>query len=238
MKYQLHQNIYFARDKMQDSLHFNWLFRAICLVDAKYIRYKIGNPDNEEEYMLHKERVFAYELYRQWANIIESECKEPLVLNAELDKIIAEDIDAIGERVDDGKEETESDLKSKTCRRYPDLVLHNGQGNDKVQKIICEIKRQDDSKISSSLILADLYKLACYLDEDKFTKRHFEFGAFILLNGKLEQIKEIKMARIKVSANNYTYRQFKKEMTKHFDNIICVTYDGGILEYKTLKGLL
>lgn len=111
MIYKLNQNIYFVKDNDTDTSHFNWLLRAISLVNKKYIDYTVYNG-NKEEKQFHKERVFAYELYRQWANILECECNEPLVLNAELDKIIEERI------------ETEDDIEN-VCnieeeRKYPD----------------------------------------------------------------------------------------------------------------------
>jgi hypothetical protein len=229
MIYKLYHNIYFAKDDEMFVLHFNWLFSAISLVSKRFVDYMVYTGE-EKEKQFHQERVFAYELYRQWANILESECKEPLVLNAELDKII-------NEKIDTG----ENDMNDQEgVRRYPDLVLHEGQYSDNNQIIICEIKRNTNTQISNSLVLADLYKIACYMDENKFHtgKKPFKYGVFILLNGKLEQIKGIKHAKIKVLSNEYNYRQFKEEMYKHFDKIICVTYDGATLEYKTLKGLL
>lgn len=231
MKYTTQQYIYFAQGKEIDALHFNWLFRAISLVEKKYLNYTVHNGD-EKAKRYHKERVFAYELYRQWANILVSECKESLILNAELDKIIDERISS--------EDSTGSVDNSEEFLKYPDLVLHQDQGSDKIQKIICEVKRNTDKQVSASAIFADLYKLACYMDENKFHtgKKPFEYGVFILLNGKLEQIKGIKKTKIKVSENDYRYLLFKKEMNSHFDNIICITYDGAILEYKTLKGLL
>ena len=114
MLYKLNQNIYFVKDNDTDTSHFNWLFRAISLVNKKYINYTVYNGKKEEK-QFHKERVFAYELYRQWANILESECSEPLVLNAELDKII------------DVRIGTESDIEDVYNiveeRKYPDIVL-------------------------------------------------------------------------------------------------------------------
>ena len=231
MLYKLNQNIYFVKDNDTDTLHFNWLFRAISLVNKKFISYTVYNGKNKEK-QFHVERVFAYELYRQWANILESECKEPLVLNAELEKVIEERIGT--------DDDIENVCNIEEERKYPDIVLHNGQGSDKIQKIICEIKRNTETKISGSVILADLYKLACYMDEEKFHSgmKPFEYGVFVFVNGSLNQIKAIKKAKIKVSSNDYSFSQFKQEMSKHFDNIICVMYDGTIIEYKTLKGLL
>lgn len=231
MIYKLNQNIYFVKDNDKDTMHFNWLFRAISLVDKKYINYTVYNGKKKDR-QFHKERVFAYELYRQWANILESECNEPLVLNAELDKIIEERIGT--------DDDIENVCNIEEERKYPDIVLHNGQGSDKIQKIVCEIKRNTETIISGSVILADLYKLACYMDKDKFRygMKPFEYGVFVFVNGSLDQIKAIKKAKIKVFSNDYSFSQFKQEMSKHFENIICVTYDGTIIEYKTLKGLL
>ena len=78
------------------------------------------------------------------------------------------------------------------------------------------------------------------MDENKFPsgKKPFEYGVFVFVNGSLDEIKAIKKAKIKVSSNDYSFSQFKQEMSKHFDNIICVMYDGTNIEYKTLKGLL
>ena len=231
MLYKLNQNIYFVKENDKDTMHFNWLFRAISLVNKKYINYTVHNGKKKEK-QFHKERVFAYELYRQWANILESECNENLVLNAELDKIIDEIIGTEGD--------TERVNSLEELRKYPDLVLHKGQSSDKTQKIICEIKKNTETKISGSVILADLYKLACYMDEEKLHSgiRPFEYGVFVFVNGSMDQIKAIKKAKIKVSSNDYLFSQFKQEMSKHFENIICVVYDGTTIEYKTLKGLL
>ena len=233
MKYNLRQCVYFAKDDEKCVLHFNWLFRAISLVKKKYIDYTVCNGKKKEK-RFHKERVFAYELYRQWANILENECDEPLVLNAELDKIIEERIGID----DDDIEKVCINIEEE--RKYPDIVLHNGQGSDKIQMIICEIKRNTETNISGSVILADLYKLACYMDEEKFHSgiKPFEYGVFVFVNGSMNHIKTIKKAKIKVSSNDYTFSQFKQEMNDHFENIICVTYDGTTIEYKTLKGLL
>lgn len=229
-KFELNQNISFAKDNKHDTLHFNWLFRAISLVKEKFLTYTIYNG-NEKGKQFHKERVFAYELYRQWANVLESECSEHLVLNAELDKIIEEKIET--------GDDTENSYIIEE-RKFPDLVLHDDQGSDNNQMIVCEIKRNTETNISGSAILADLYKLACYMDKSKFLtgKEPFEYGVFILLSGKLEQIKQIEKSQIIVSSKQYTYNDFEKEMSEHFEKIICATYDGNIIKYDTLKAIV
>lgn len=231
MLYNLFHDIYFVKDCEDYSLHFNWLFRAISLVEKKYINYTVHNgSENNNERQSHKERVFAYELYRQWANILEKECNKEVVINAELDKIIEEKIET---------QENSAGIECVEIRKYPDLVLHHGQGDDLNQMIVCEVKRNSETKVSGSQIMADLYKLVCYMDENKFLKgkKPFEYGVFILLNGELDQIKSVKKSKIKVQSVDYTFQDFKREMYNHFENVICVSYNGNRCEYKTLKSL-
>lgn len=95
MEYKTEQDIYFLRQrgKKKDKQYFNYLFRAIALVDKKFISYDVYNADLKSlETAYHLERVFAYELYRQWANILSCECHDKYILNAELDKIVKETI--------------------------------------------------------------------------------------------------------------------------------------------------
>lgn len=220
MQYQLNQKIGFLNKQKSDEKQFNRLFRAICLVNKKYLEIKVGNTKDKGELRNHKERVFAYELYRQWANILDTESKNKLILNAELDKIIGDDI------------------KKPKVITYPDLVLHQGQGNKRKQKIICEIKRNDPPKRYTRLF-ADLYKLSCYLDKDMMGAGKFDYGVFILLSTTLDDIKKIKEnSKIKVNNNYYLFSDFKEKMSKYFDKIICISYDGEKLEYETLNAIL
>ena len=222
MKFQLYQEINFLRNKKLDEGHFNRLFRAICLVDKKYLEIKIESSMGKSDLIKHKERVFAYELYHQWANILDAECKNSLTLNAELDKIISDDIYKAQRKV----------------LTYPDLVLHQGQGNNKKQKIICEIKRNDPPKRYAKLF-ADLYKLSCYLDKRKMGASKFDYGVFILLSTPLDDITKIKeRTKIKVNDSDYSFLNFRNEMSEFFNRIICVSYDGKKLEYETLCTLI
>ena len=221
MKYQLYPKINFVKGKKSDERHFNRLFRAICLVDKKFLKITVNNSSSENDLRNHKERVFAYELYRQWANILDSECKRSLILNAELDKIIGD-----------------SNVLPKIIT-YPDIVLHQGQGNNKNQKIICEIKRNDPPRRYSRLF-ADLYKLSCFMDNKMMGKDKFGYGVLILLDTTLDDIKKIKKknCKIKVNKSNFYFSDFTKTMNNHFDNLICISYDGETLEYETLSAIL
>jgi hypothetical protein len=220
MQYQLNQKIGFLHSQKSDEKQFNRLFRAICLVNKKFLEIKVGNPKDKGELRNHKERVFAYELYRQWANILDAESKKELILNAELDKIIGDDI------------------KNSQVLTYPDLVLHQGQGNKRKQKIICEIKRNDPPKRYTRLF-ADLYKLSCYLDESMMGGGKFDYGVFILLSTTLEDIKKIKEnSKIKVNNDVFLFSDFIKCKSENFDKLICISYDGVKLEYETLSSIL
>ena len=185
MEYEIEQDIYFLRQrgKKKDKQYFNYLFRAIALVDKKFINYEVYNAELKLlETAYHLERVFAYELYRQWANILSCECLDKYILNAELDKIVKESI------------YYHNPKKKETVTMFPDIVMHGGQDNATHQKMICEIKRNktgtDTKNISNQKIFADLYKLTCYLDKAKFRDK-FDYGVFILLNGSLSQISNI-----------------------------------------------
>lgn len=64
-----------------DLLHD--LFESILSVEGKYLLYKDKATGKEQK---HLERVFAYELYRQWANRIQIKRKDYLIINGEIGK--------------------------------------------------------------------------------------------------------------------------------------------------------
>jgi len=232
MVYEIEQDIYFLRQrvKKKDKKYFNYLFRAIALVDKKYIYYTVNNVDQKsQEAMCHLERVFAYELYRQWANILSCECHDKYVLNAELDKIVKESI------------YYHNSKKKEAVIMFPDLVMHGGQGNTTRQKMICEIKRNktgtDNNNISNQKIFADLYKLTCYLDKTKFHDK-FDYGVFILLNGCLSQISNMPNKTSVFRPERLSFGDFKEDFKEFFQSIVCVTYDGVTLQYDLLSELL
>ena len=211
----------------EDNKYFFYLLEAIRKVDKKFVTYEHEFSKHEHNYIAHLERVFAYELYRQWGNIIKSE-GEDLVLNGEIRKTLTFWYDASGKKARD---------------LYPDLVLHHSQGDDTHQVQICEIKR--NLNLGGAKILDDLYKLACYMDKDKYKsgyKNPFIYGVFILINGKLSEIKKKIKERIKVISQkcNDTKKQYetiKEEIMKHYSNIVCIAYDGDNIEYNTLKNI-
>lgn len=221
-----------------DNKYFFWLFEAIRRVNIKYIKYEHEASNGGIDYVLHIERVFAYELYRQWGNIINS-TGEDLVLNGEIGKTLMDEAIIVSTSDDS---ESASNQKEKELNLYPDLVLHHSQGDDTAQIQICEIKR--NKGITGSAILGDLYKLSCYLDQNKYHseyKNPFKYGIFIIVDGTLKVILEnLKLdSHVKLKdVTDYTLGNFIRDRSGFFGNIVCVSYDGTNLEYELLSELI
>ena len=214
----------------KDNKYFKILFDAICKVEKRYLYYDVKSADVhkiEEINHSHLERVFAYEVYRQWGNLIEKSCDHSLILNAELDKFI-EDGDIILE-----SEQFNCSDENK-LKVYPDLILHHDQGDDDIQKIVCEIKRT--TRITGKLILGDLYKLCCYMTKEKFHSKYkpFRYGVFLLSGGKLSDIRIGDCEKIRHGDSCCTSKDLQDKFKAILGRIICVAYDGTTLEYETL----
>ena len=224
----------------EDNKWFYILFEAIMRVDSSFIEYNvlIKNKNNDatkykrakldaEE---HIERVFAYELYRQWANILEQYGIKNLALNGEIEKEIRNYI----------YDNVENPNDPKTRDVYPDLVLHHSQGKDNMQLIVCEIKRSKG--INSPKIFEDLHKLSCYLSRKIFWKKEFKYGVFIIAGkeASLEKIKMRKDTKSHFMRNEISFEDYKKDKNfkQKFKNIVCISYNGKTLEYDTLDNIL
>ena len=218
----------------KDNKWFYYLFEAIIRVDSSFIMYEMADSynvgaDKEETVSDHLERVFAYELYRQWANLLEEHGVKNLVINGEIGKCLKKDY------LDD---QTVSEIHIKDV--FPDLVLHHSQGDDNNQLIICEIKRT--KSLGGKDIFDDLLKLSCYMNSVLFWKKPFEYGVFIIA-GKDASLNQIKITEGTTSSFvNYhkTIEEYKsdKEFKKKFNRIVCIAYNGITIEYQTLDKLL
>jgi hypothetical protein len=143
------------------------LLQALGNVEKEYLSYADtnANADDRKDQINQLERVFAYELYHQWAMIKEKN----LFLNGEIGKIWTDDT------------------------WYPDLVLHGGQDDANNNRVVVEIKRECMVNGKPEAILNDLEKLSYFLDTvDKSSQemkfRNYENAVFILLKGKLSDI--------------------------------------------------
>lgn len=179
-----------------DLLHD--LFESILSVSDKYILYKDKASDKEKK---HLERVFAYELYRQWANRIQFKWGEKLVINGEIEK-----------------EPKIFDHFKSRVHKFPDLVLHKGQGNSDFQGIVCEIKT---THVTPSSFKKDIDKLNCFTccEEDNY---RFSFGVFILVGDE--------MSKILTMMDDIGDDVFNSTSNKYFNKLICVSYNHGHLK--------
>lgn len=154
------------------------------------------------------ERCFAYELYRQWANLLElynfannlikPECK--YYINGEIPKAI--------------HYTDKTNQKSK----YPDLVFHKGQweSNPEDQVLICEIKRYNSEREpKDSDILKDLKKLKIALTNLKDNKGKqvpYKRACFIFANAdKTIMIKRIK-ASLELDQSNTQWDEVRERI--------------------------
>lgn len=208
-----------------EAFHLHLLLNAITMVNQTYISVEsLPKRDNVKSYKKKKryqiklslvERVFAYELYRQWANLLEKNGINDLVLNGEIRKNLISTI-----------------IPNKNFF-YPDLVLHNVEVLDSNKNIIvCEIKRKESiEKISD-----DLLKLSMFLSNTPKRKNNdiwssYHLGVFLLVGDTVE------WSDITKKINNKIIQKIPVE-TK--SRIYCIIYngDGKKLEYKTLIDLL
>ncbi len=214
----------------KDNRWFAYLFDSILRVDSSFIEYTIKVKEGGElctsDTIAHLERVFAYELYRQWMNCLENNGVKNLVVNGEVGKYLKNELEKCEPNDKKGKD------------NYPDLVLHKSQGSDEQQIMICEIKRIG---ANDSELLRDLYKLSCYLNEKVFWKKTFDFGVFILEGNKasLDDIKIKPGTTAIFKDKEISIESYLKDGKKEgkFARILCVSYDGININYETLENL-
>lgn len=200
----------------EDLKYFRYLFDAILNVHRSFI-----HEDSKEQL----ERIFAYELYRQWANLLDA---NGLTLNGE-----------------PRKELWRLDSREGVS---PDLVLHASQSSDANQKMICEIKRKANG--DNKAFFEDFEKLCRYLTEGLFPKQDngeaykpFDYGVFIFVGGrgKLKPIKK----KLKLKSSLFKDPEKVDKYRETFSRIVCIAYNGEEdqegdrhLEYDTLDNIL
>ena len=227
----------------KENKYFLQFFESVLRVDEKYLTYNIDYGEGRKEYFSHLERVFAYELYRQWGNQIEL-AKDPLVLNAEIKKVINGDY-YICHVIDENGETIEQEFSV-----YPDIVLHHSQGDDNSQIMICEIKRAVNSyhcqvsELTGSAIFGDIHKILGYMTKLEEGKNPFKYGVFLVVNGGLSiitsKLKSNTKIKISKGQTELVFSDFinEKASLHLFQRIVCVAYDGSRLEYDTFDNII
>lgn len=218
--------------ELEDKYHFFNLFLAITLVKRDYLSInhktlddlkdcqvcKDGKRKKSEESLL--ERTFAYELYRQWQNILDA-TGSSLHVDAEIGKKLS------NESINFQK------LKSmKGDYKEPDLVLHKSQGNNENQTFVCEIKRNvnlDDEKV-----INDILKLCHFIDPKIWGGNPYKYGIFIVIKKDMVEL----TTQIKGLKNKLCEEIKKSDLDVDLSRIICLTYDGDIVKYEVLNNIL
>lgn len=163
--------------------HLATLIQAVKQVEPKFVA-NCSDMNNESSIIYLDERSFAYELYRQWQDLVENSVDD-LVINAEVPKECVDNktflsrLEKIFGLTDEGKPHR---------RFFPDLVCHHSQFDSEKQEVICEIKTKSGINDKAKLFY-DLKKLAAYMTKSVLLCHPFKVGAFILVGGDFSDIK-------------------------------------------------
>ena len=213
-------------------------FMAVKRVNVNYIKYTYLGTNIDPQKLLHNElenykvdvghveRVFAYELYRQWYNQDLINQNPNLIINAEIPKQLIGDI-----------------FKSEKHLYYPDMVLHAGQQTCDKNILVCEIKRKEYANLYPEKLNEDIRKLCLFVDKETKTidkKREwkpYEIGVFLMTVKELRSDEEFSLNLICniFNDNVISLSEEKRPSTK---KIICAIYDGKELLYDTLCNLI
>lgn len=213
-------------------------FVAVKRVKANYIKYtylstnidtKTPADQSLEDYKVdigHVERVFAYELYRQWYNQDLITQNPDLFINAEIPKQL------IGEL-----------FNSEKHLYYPDMVLHTGQHTCDKNILVCEIKRKEYAYLYPEKLNEDIKKLCIFVDKKTETSdtnlewKPYEIGVFLMTVKELKQDEKFSLDLI-CNIFNDNVISLSEEKSPSTKKIICAIYDGKELLYDTLNNLI
>ena len=199
------------------------LFEAIRNVGVRYIH---ENFHDEGVDFTHVERAFTYEVYHQWSTLIND---KNVRIDAEISKqFVDENISKLFVNTENSERPYH--------RFYPDMVLHEGQGNSKNNFIVCEFKRMHN--ISNKLIIDDLKKLDLYVDQE--TKAGvsdwtpFHCGVFILIFHNTEG----KCVQEELCNRLLSLSEDIRENIANQNKIICCISDGENFHHDFLCNLI
>lgn len=201
------------------------LFDSILEIDTSFLHFiKNGYGAKQDHIIEHVERVFAYELYKQWSNNCYVK-ENGLRVNAEISKQFY------------SKPENK---KVKLC--YPDMVLHGGQETS-INLIVCEIKRLENLKTHRKAQTKDLNSLGYFLDSRLKVKdnivewKPYKYGVYILIGNDCDLSDQDKSIKI---LKKHIYLPKFDVSNEQQNKIICLAYNGDCknLYYATLDELI
>lgn len=201
------------------------LFDSILNIDSSFLHYiRNGHGAKQDCIIEHVERVFAYELYKQWSD--NNYVKEKgLKVNSEISKQFYSNPE---------------NKKVKLC--YPDMVLHGGQ--ETVENlIVCEIKRFENLKTHRKAQTKDLNSLGYFLNSQLRVKdnivewKAYKYGVYILIGYEGDLVDQDKSIMI---LKKHIFQPKFDVSNEHQKRIICLAYNGDCenLYYATLDELI
>lgn len=210
----------------EDKFHFVLFFQAIASVNRDYLHYyhnvldsQSGDEYKSEEMLL--ERTFAYELYRNWQNLLEMYHIKTVRVDAEIGKKITKE-----SIIYKKQKEIKGDYKE------PDLVLHAGQEVTDNHTIICEIKRNE--QLDNKKIINDIIKICQFNDPKIWDGKPYRYGCFIVVGKELNDLKN----QIVDSKEVIMKEIEEKELNPNLSHILCIAYNGNSVEWETLNIIL
>lgn len=213
-----------------DCIHYFYtLLKAIKSVDYDIYVSNAGNHAISDAHGVEikigelLERTFAYELYRQWLNLLEYEGSE-LTVNAEVAKEMSlmPTVDAFHQIMNG-------------TTKYPDIILHKSHNNLKYNTFVCEIKRHE-GMIYEDIVL-DISKLCAFLSHKIWDDNPYRYGFFIVIHDELDSIKKV-LNSVRLSNVYLFYTELKKDKIELFKRIICISYNDDSIMYDSLYNVL
>jgi hypothetical protein len=201
------------------------LFDSILRIDSSFLHYvKDGFGAKQNCIIEHVERVFAYELYKQWSENTFVK-RNGLKVNAEISKQFYS---------------TPESKKVKLC--YPDMILHSGQEANK-NLMVCEIKRFENIKMHRKAQTKDLNSLGYFLDprlkvKDNIVEwKAYKYGVYILVGNECDIVNQNKSIMV---LKEHIYQPKFDVPREHQNKILCLAYNGDCqnLYYATLDELI
>lgn len=195
--------------------HLSILLNSIEQVKRDYLWFCIDKDYDSSMPIEQVERTFTYELYRQWANTLETtKNNDQYHINSEIQKIVSSDIKKVIEN------------KQYCNRKYPDFVLHRSQEkfDEEHQLILCEVKRHN---ANDDGVKKDFNTFLTFMNGESF-QYPYAYCVYIFLGTEKEMIKNINknISSMKSCFEETRYHALinKPNEAKLSSRVLCISY--------------